>query len=209
VPASAADLQTSECNCTTATCGAGMANAHNAVLQALRPIAAVSAPAAYAAGSSVTLDGAGSAAACNATLSAYQWTVVQPSSNPPVIQNANGAQASVTAPLAPGTSYTLMLTVTDNSGRSDSAQVVVGSAAARSTAPASAGNRACLAAVSYQVAAPSSSGASAGAGGGGGGGGGGAIDPVTLLACALAALPLALRYRSRCAASSHGRCARR
>ena len=45
VPASATDLQTNECSCTTDTCGAGMANAHGAVLQALRPIAAVSVPA--------------------------------------------------------------------------------------------------------------------------------------------------------------------
>src|SRR5262249_39909308 len=41
VPASATDLQTSECNCTTTTCGAGMVNAHAAVLQALNPITAI------------------------------------------------------------------------------------------------------------------------------------------------------------------------
>jgi hypothetical protein len=135
---------------------------------------------------------------------------VQPASNPPTIQNAHGAQASVTAPVKAGTSYTLMLTVTDTSGRTDSAQVVVGSGGARAAAPAQAGNQACLAAVSYSTA-PGSSGASAGAAGGGGGGGGGAMDLLTLLAYTLAAMLPALleRYRSRCAASSHGRCARR
>jgi len=157
------------------------------------------------------LDGGGSAAACNASISSYQWTVVRPASNPPTIQNAHGAQASITAPVASGTNYTLMLTVTDNSGRTDSAQVVVGSGGARATAPAQAGNQACLAAVSYSIAPSSSGAASAGGAGAGGGGGGGAMDLLTLLAYALAAmLPVLLeRYRSRCAASSHGRCARR
>jgi serine protease len=213
VPAGANDVQSAECNCTTSTCGAGMANANGAVQQALRPITAISAPGAYRPGAHVMLDGGGSAAACNASISSYKWTAVQPASNPPTIQNAHGAQASVTAPAAAGTSYTLMLTVTDTSGRTDSAQVVVGSGGARAAAPAQAGNQACLAAVSYSTA-PGSSGASAGAAGGGGGsggGGGGAMDLLSLLAYTLAAaLPALLeRYRSRCAASSHGRWARR
>jgi serine protease len=206
VPASSSDLQTSECNCTTSVCGAGMANAHGAVLEALRPIAAVALPATVTAGANVTLDGSGSAAACHASIGTYQWTVVQPTSNPPTIQNANMAQASVVAPSAP-TTYTLMLTVTDDGGRTDSAQVIVTSSSASTAAPARAGNNACLAAISYTVPPPTSGGASAPSSGGGGGG----LDVLSVLALALAGLASAVLrpYNSRCAASNQGRCARR
>jgi serine protease len=207
VPAGPSDLQTRECNCTTSVCGAGMANAHGAVLEALRPIAAVALPATVTAGGSVTLDGSGSAAACHASISTYQWTVVQPSSNPPTIQNANLAQASVLAPSAP-TTYTLMLTVTDAAGRTDSAQVIVTSSSARTAAPVRAGSNACLTAISYTVPPPASA---ASPPSGGGGGGGGALDVLSVLALVLAGLASAVLspYNSRCAASSQGRCARR
>ena len=159
----------------------------------------------------MTLDGSGSAAACHASLSTYQWTVVQPTSNPPTIQNASMAQASVLAPSAP-TTYTLMLTVTDDAGRTDSAQVIVTSSRASTAAPARAGSNACLAAISYTVPPPASG--AAGPSGGsssGGGGGGGALDVLSVLALALAGLASAVLspYNSRCAASSQGRCARR
>jgi serine protease len=212
VPAGAGDLQTSECNCTTDTCGAGMANAQGAVLEALRPIAAIAVPAQFHTGSTVLLDGSGSAAACNAALASYQWAVVQPAANPPPIMNANGARASI---IAPGTSvsYTLLLTVTDTYGRSDSATVVVFSNDATTSAPANAGSHACLTAVSYSVASGSAADGSGGSGGGsgGGGGGGGAIELFSLLVLALGAGARAARGRqsSRCAASSQGRCARR
>jgi len=156
----------------------------------------------------VTLDGSGSAAACHASLSTYQWTVVQPTSNPPTIQNASMAQASVLAPSAP-TTYTLMLTVTDDAGRTDSAQVIVTSSRASTAAPARAGSNACLAAISYTVPPPAS--AASAPTGSSGGGGGGALDVLSVLALALAGLASAVLspYNSRCAASSQGRCARR
>src|SRR5580700_7064917 len=50
LPAGPTDLQTSECACTPEVCGSGMANAQGAVLQALRPIAAVALPAKVSAG---------------------------------------------------------------------------------------------------------------------------------------------------------------
>jgi serine protease len=206
VPAGPSDLQKTECSCTTSVCGAGMANAHGAVLEALRPIAAVALPATVTAGANVTLDGSGSAAACHASISTYQWTVVQPTSNPPTIQNANMAQASVVAPSAP-TTYTLLLTVSDDAGRTDSAQVIVTSSSASTAAPARAGNNACLPAISYTVPPPTSGGASAPSSRGGGG----ALDVFSVLALALAGLASAVRspYNSRCAASNQGRCARR
>jgi serine protease len=209
VPTSTTDLQTGECNCTTETCGAGMANAQGAVLEALRPIAAIAVPAQVHAGSTALLDGSGSAAACNAALASYQWTVVQPAASPPPITNANGARASVIAPSG-SVSYTLLLTVTDNYGRSDSATVVVSGNNAATSAPASAGSNACLRAVAYSVASGSAADSDGGSGGGsgGGGGGGGAIELFTLLALALAAAARA-RQSNRCAASSQERCARR
>ncbi len=138
VPASANDLQ-NECNCTTQTCGAGMANAPGAVMAALRPIAAVMVPATVSAGQNVSLAGTGSAAACGHAVTTYAWTDVTNPTNP--ILNANTATATVIAP-ATG-SYTVRLTVTDDAGRQDSADVVVSSTAATTTAPASANNGTC------------------------------------------------------------------
>jgi serine protease len=143
VPASSADLQTAECNCTTSTCGAGMANAPGAIKAALRPIAAIAVPAAVSAGQNVSLAGTGSAAACNHTITTYAWSNVGNSTNP--IQGANTATATVVAP-ATG-SITVRLTVTDDAGRQDTADVVVSAAAATTTAPANANTGKCPAAV--------------------------------------------------------------
>ncbi len=142
VPVSATDLQSSECNCTTQTCGAGMANAANAVIAALRPIAAISAPTNVAAGQNVVLQGGGSAAACHHGVSAYSWSIVNGGSTPPGISGANTATATVTAPTSGA--YTVRLTVTDDAGRQDTADVVLSPNAAATTAPAVAGSNACL-----------------------------------------------------------------
>jgi hypothetical protein len=165
-----------------------MANAEGAVQEALRPIAAVALAGIVQGGNPVTLDASGSGAACQASIASYVWSVVPPTTSPPaVIQNANSARASIVAPSPPNT-YTLMLTVTDSQGRTDSATLVLSSSGMQTTAPAAAGDTACLAAVAYTVP-PANSGTSAG-GGGGGHGGGGALDVLTLLAlagCTLAA----------------------
>lgn len=139
VPASSADLQGSECNCTTQTCGAGMANAAGAVKAALRPIAALAVPAAVSAGQNVTLSTASSAAACGHTIAGYSWSVV--SSPTTAVQGANTPVATVVAP-ASG-SITVQVTVTDDAGLTDTAQVVVTSTAATTSAPASANNATC------------------------------------------------------------------
>jgi serine protease len=207
VPSGQDDLQTTECNCTTQTCGVGMANADGAVNEALRPIAAIATPAIYSSGSSVLLDASGSAASCNAAIATWRWSVLQPAVDPPAISNASGAKASIVAPPAPLT-YTLELTVTDNYGRTDTATVVVSSTSARSSAAARAGDSPCLAAVSYSVAVPQ--GVATPSSGGGGGGGGGALDLFSLAALALGVSLRARRdHNRRCAASSHVRCARR
>ena len=207
VPASDTDLQTSECACTTETCGAGMANAHGAVLQALRPIAAVSLPAAVNAGAPVALDGSGSEAACGARIVGYQWALSDPASGP-VIQNATTAHASITAP-AGSTVYQLMLTVTDDAGRTDTAPVIITASRASSSAPAHAGASACLTPVAFDVSAPPTQGANGGTAIDSGGGGG-ILDLFTLLGAAVTlSLARGARYARRSAASSHSRCARR
>ena len=96
VPAGSTDLQTAECNCTTTTCGAGMANAPGAIKAALRPIAAIAVPNTVSAGQNVSLSATGSAAACGHTISTYAWSNVGNSTNP--IQGANTAMALVVAP---------------------------------------------------------------------------------------------------------------
>ncbi len=162
VPSGIGDLQDTECNCTTQTCGAGMANAANAVRAALRPIAAVSVPTNVAAGQDVVLQGGGSAAACLHAISGYSWTIINGGPTPPGISGANTATATVTAPTSG--SYTVRLTVTDDAGRQDTADVVVSTTAAVTTAPATAGTNACPADIAYVAPAGSST------GGGGGGG---------------------------------------
>jgi serine protease len=207
-PANAQDLQM-ECVCTTAVCGAGMANANGAVLQALRPIAAVALPLQVKPGGAVTLNGGGSAAACGAKVASYHWSIIEPANAAP-LPNPDSAQVSVTAPSG-GSIEQLMLTVTDDAGRIDEALVVLTSGSASSAAPASAGTQACLASVSYTPTSSGDSGTSSeGSGsGGGGGGGGGALDVLSLRGCALLGVRRVRRYASRSAASSHSRCALR
>lgn len=122
-PKSSSKLQDTECNCTTRTCGAGMANAAKAVAAALRPIAAISAPPSIAPGQDVVLQGGGSTAADLHSISTYSWSIVNGGSAPPGISGANTATATVTAPTCG--SYTMRLTVTDDAGRQDTADAVV------------------------------------------------------------------------------------
>jgi len=193
VPTGPNDLQTAECSCSTQVCGAGMANANDAVLAALRPIAALAVSGTVQGGNPVTLDASGSGAACQASIAGYAWSVVPPTTGPPaVIQNANSARATIVAPSPPNT-YKLMLTVTDSQGRTDSATLVLSSSGVQTSAPAAAGDNACLAAVAYSVPPPNSGSSSGSGGGGGGHGGGGALDVLTVLVFAGCTLQAARR----------------
>jgi uncharacterized membrane protein YgcG len=170
VPASSSDFsQNVECNCTTATCGAGMANALAAVTAALAPIAAVAVPSSgYAAGSNVVLNAAGSAAACHAAISSYAWTI--PGGGGTIVSGASSNAVTVVAPSG-ANSFTVQLTVTDNShpGKTDTASVVVNATSATTSAPASAGSTPCLAPItpaapSYVAVTPSGPSVQAGLG---------------------------------------------
>jgi len=131
VPTGASDLQTTECNCTKQTCGAGMANAPGALKAALRPIAAIAVPATVSPGQNVSLSAAGSAAACGHTIVSYAWSDV----------GSTTASATVVAPASGST--TVQVTVTDDVGLTDTAQVTVSSNKATTSAPASANNNTC------------------------------------------------------------------
>jgi serine protease len=144
VPSGSSDTQTLECICTLdgKTCGAGMANAAGAVKAALRPIAAVTLPASVSAGQSISLSAQNSAAATGHTLSTYQWSSVGKQSV--AIQNGTTATASVTAPTC-GLA-TVRLTITDEVGRADTADIILSPTSATSLAPSSATNRTCTSA---------------------------------------------------------------
>jgi serine protease len=148
-----ADPSSGECACPNdgSECGAGMVNALNAVTAALRPIAAVSVPA--AAGGITTLDASGSAASCGRSIVAYAWT---PSGGVAIQGGANAAKASVTSS---GTAGTLNLTVTDSAGAVDTATLSVtaaGVVTAAATTPTTAGTAAgaCPVALTVTPAVP-------------------------------------------------------
>jgi hypothetical protein len=120
-----------------------MANAAAAVAAAQRPIAAMIAPASVSPGQNVLLSAAGSAAACNRTLAAFEWSVA---AGPSVITGNPTPDSAVVVAPAVG-SFTVRVTVRDDQGRADTADVLVTPTAATTGAPASAGTTACLASI--------------------------------------------------------------
>jgi serine protease len=184
VPLGPTDIQTAECVCTTNTCGAGMLNSAAAVSEALRPIVAIALPASVTPGQTISLDGAVSAAACNRTLSIFAWSVAPTSPVSPPITGADQALASVQAPTSGN--FVLRLTITDNTGAQDFADVTVTPTSASTTAFAPLSGNACP--IPITVAPPPPGGGGGGGGNGGGGGGGGGELAVELLALALVAL---------------------
>jgi serine protease len=136
-PTSSSDLESLECICTLdgKTCGAGMANAFGAVKAALRPIAAV----AVTQGQTATLSAQNSAAAAGHSISSYQWA----SSGKQAITLSNATSATATA-TAPACGYgTVRLTVTDDAGRVDTADVVLSPTSTTSIAPTNASDKSC------------------------------------------------------------------
>jgi serine protease len=195
VPADNQDFQLAQCLCTSATCGAGMVNAAGAVDAADRPIAAVVLPAIVAPGQNVSLDASGSSAACGRNITAFTWSVVSPTTDPPPLMGANTASAAVIAPTSG--SLTLRLTVTDNQNKTDAVDVVVETNRAHSAAPSSAGSGACAVPVisgptpGSVVATPTPSPVSRA-----GGGGGGSIDFASVLLLGAAWIARFMRRRN-------------
>jgi serine protease len=128
VPLTPADIQNSECTCTTDTCGAGMANASGALEAALRPVAGVAVSGIFAPGASVELSGLVSLAAAGRSVATYRWSLPCGSGN---FAATDPAIAVVEIP-ATG-AFTMRLAVTDDAGRVDRADVVVTPTAATRT----------------------------------------------------------------------------
>lgn len=140
------DTTTDECSCpASGECGTGMVNALSAVHAALNPIAAVSFPGTFSAGSAVVFDASGSAASCNRTIQSYAWTA---SGGVTIVSGAASAQVTATG------SGTLTLKVTDSDGATDTATITVGSTTATTSAPSKAGTSSCPSAVSVIPVAP-------------------------------------------------------
>lgn len=151
VPTSADDLQTSECNCTTQTCGAGMLDTAAAVAAAQQPFAILQTTGAVAVNATVALDGSASFASDGRTLTDFSWSVADVVGSTPVI--VSPAQSATTLQIGDATQFTLRLTVTDDQGAQDTAELSM----APSPAPPT----------------PTPPSSPPGAGGGGGGGGAG------------------------------------
>jgi len=114
----ASDPNTGECACTTSTCGAGMANAENALQGALRPMAIVTgpSPSSVTPGSTVNLSGSASFVADGRTIGSYLWSIV---SGTGTLTSTNTADTSIVTPSSGG--VTVRFTVTDDAGRQDTA----------------------------------------------------------------------------------------
>jgi len=114
----------------------------------------------------VMLDASLSGAACGSSIAGYAWSVTSGNGN--IAGPTTHSTASVMAPTS-GT-ITVQVVVTDNMGRTDTAQMVLSSTAATSAAPVSAGSHSCLTAYSPSVPitvalSPSSATVQAGLGG--------------------------------------------
>jgi serine protease len=135
VPPAENPLQSAECICNTQVCGAGMLNAHGAVLAAQRPVVFARVTGVVGAGRLLTLDGSQSAASTGRTIVSHAWSVASTSggASAPTIVAPTQAVATVLSPSAG--SYVLRLTVTDNLGSSDSALVTVTATGGTSTSP--------------------------------------------------------------------------
>jgi serine protease len=117
------DTQAEECICTTQTCGAGMLNTHAAVLAAQRPFAVANAPSSITVGVATGIDGGNSFASNGRTIASYQWTAIAVSGATPTFGNAS--QPLTTVQVSDASTFTLRLTVTDNQGVEDTADVAM------------------------------------------------------------------------------------
>jgi serine protease len=122
------DVQERDCQCTTATCGAGMLNAPAAIAEALRPIALLTTSVSSASiGQHITLDGSTSLAANGRHIVAWQWSVS------PDISVANATSSSAEIVFPAFRDITVSLQVTDDAGRSDTASAVIQASAGSSS----------------------------------------------------------------------------
>jgi serine protease len=121
------EVEDAECICTTETCGAGILNSYQAVLAAERPFAVIEAPSNLDAGVSGVLDATSSVAPNQRSIVGYEWSVLNVVGALPAI--ANPAQATTTLKVDAASQFTVRLTVTDNSGAQNSADIAMSASA--------------------------------------------------------------------------------
>jgi serine protease len=113
--APAAGVDQLECYCTTSTCGAGMLDAHAAVLSVSGVQAAISLQTTTpTAGEAVSLTSASTLTAAQ-SIATYDWTILNAGTTGATITSAANADSVVVSPIAAG-SFVIQLTTTDNSG---------------------------------------------------------------------------------------------
>jgi len=103
------------CYCTTLTCGAGMLDAHAAVLSVSGVQAAISLQTTTpTAGEAVSLTSASTLTA-GQSIASYDWTILNAGTSGATITSATNADSVVVSPTAAG-SFVIQLTTTDNNG---------------------------------------------------------------------------------------------
>lgn len=117
------DVQDVECICTTQTCGAGMLNTRAAVLAAQRPFAVASAPGTIQTSTAVSIDGRASFAANGRVIATYQWSAIGVTGATPTFGDAS--QPLTTVRVSDASTFTLRLTVMDDQGTQDTADVAI------------------------------------------------------------------------------------
>ncbi len=171
-------VQQLQCYCSTALCGAGMLDAGAAVAAVAAATAVIElSPTVVVAGNTVTLSSSASQPSGGATITAWDWRLVDGGGIVAGFASATNAPTATLTPNAAG-SFTVRLTVTDSLGASGSATLVVAVASPPSNNP---------------TPAPTPD-------PGGGGGGGGALGggwALALLAAALALRAGETRRRGR------------
>lgn len=111
------------CQCTAATCGTGLLDAHRSLQLATGPAAVIQAVSVVAPGAFVALDGRASVALTPATLSAFQWTQ-DGGTTAVAIPNNTQSVTGVQLPAVEGR-WVFRLTVTDSNGDTGSDAIVV------------------------------------------------------------------------------------
>ena len=165
-PASATVVQSSECVCTTAVCGAGMLNASGALHEALRPIVSIRSTGVIAAGASLKLDAGASSAACGRTLATYDWSAIDSHGRAVALTANNASTTSLSAPSSGTVAVTL--TIADNTGATDTGVIHLTSSSADRVGPGATTASACPKAISVSNASSAGS-SNAGSSSGGGG----------------------------------------
>jgi serine protease len=118
--------QDAQCNCTTATCGAGMLNAASALAAVALPSAAIVARDPLTAGATIRLDGSGSQTLTGHAIVTWDWTVISAPEGARV--EGTGSLVSLIAPY--GGTYRIRLRVVDDAGEVASSVVTLAVAGA-------------------------------------------------------------------------------